>query len=203
MKKTIKLNENQLRQIVRESLRGVLNENVYDENAYAEGRPRTRASYYEIEDYTQVPGVDLCIDTNNLTRMQNPKNRNVDRLIQIMMDDPEVLNMYMDDQNRLHAFFYHGCPPTYTEKDNALDEYFWRDTLGEPSMKGIAKQIPVMLHEHVPDFEEIWEEEKKKWAKWREDDRRAARGLSGSKYGRGERETIYNTPVTLGTIDSM
>jgi len=198
MKQTIKLNESQLRNIIRESLNNILNENIYDE-----GRKMTRISYYEIEDYRQVPGVDLCIDTKNLLRMTNPKNRNLDRLIQTMMDDPEVLHMYMDDQERLHAFFYHGCPPTYTNKDNALDEYFWRDTLGEPSMKGIAKQIPVMLYEHVPDFEEIWEERKAQEKKWREEDKRERSGISGSKYGRGERATMYNTVPTIGTLGSM
>lgn len=197
-KQTIKLNEGQLRSIIRESLNNILNENIYDE-----GRKRTRPSYYEIEDYRKVPGVDLCIDTKNLIRMTNPKNRNLDRLIQTMMDDPEVLHMYMDDQDRLHAFFYHGCPPTYTEKDNALDEYFWKETLGEPSMKGIAKQIPVMLYEHVPDFEEIWEERKAQERKWREEDEREREGISGSKYGRGERATMYNTVPTIGTLGSM
>ena len=198
-KQVIKLNESQLRSIIRESLNNMLNENIYDE-----GRKRTRQSYYEIEDYRKVPGVDLCIDTNNLVRMTNPKNRNLDRLIQTMMDDPEVLHMYMDDQERLHAFFYHGCPPTYTEKDNALDEYFWRDTLGEPSMKGIAKQIPVMLYEHVPDFEEIWDEEKARWKGWREEDRKGDEdSVSSSKYGKGERATMYNTVPTLGTLGSM
>lgn len=198
-KQTIKLNESQLRSIIRESLNNILNENIYDE-----GRKRTRQSYYEIEDYRQVPGVDLCIDTKNLIRMTNPKNRNLDRLIQTMMDDPEVLHMYMDDQDRLHAFFYHGCPPTYTEKDNALDEYFWRDTLGEPSMKGIAKQIPVMLYEYVPDFEEIWNEEKARWKGWREEDRKSEEdGVGTSKYGKGERATMYNTVPTLGTLGGM
>ena len=70
-------------------------------------------------------------------------------------------------------------------------------------MKGIAKQIPVMLYEYVPDFEEIWKEETERWKKWRAEDRI---GLDdqGSTYGKGERETIYNTvPTLLGgsTVD--
>lgn len=196
-KETIKITESQLRGMIKESIVRQLNE------ALDEGRPRIRPSYYEIEDYRQVPGIDLCINTNNLIRMKNPKNRNLDRLINIMMDDPEVLHMYMDDQDCLHAFFYHGCPPAFTNKDNALDEYFWKDTLGEPSMKGIAKQIPVMLYEHVPDFEEIWDERKEQEKKWREEDEREREGISGSKYGRGERATMYNTVPTIGTLGSM
>ena len=93
MGQIIKLTESQLRGIIKETLGKILNENVYDE-----GRKRTRPSYYEIEDYRQVPGVDLCIKIDNLMKMKNPKNRNLDRLINFMMQNSDVLHLYIDEE---------------------------------------------------------------------------------------------------------
>ena len=193
MRQIIKLNESQLRGIIRETLGKILNENVYDE-----GRKRTRPSYYEIEDYRQVPGVDLCIKIDNLIRMKNPKNRNLDYLINFMMQNSDVLHLYIDEENNcLHSFFYHGSQPAYTERDNSIDEDFWYKQLGEPTMKGIAKQIPVMLYEHVPDFEEIWKEETEQWKKWREEDKKRGEEVVGKGVSAA---TSYDTVPTIGTL---
>ena len=184
----MKITESQLRNIIRNTL----NEMMY------EGRPRVKPSYWEIEDYQQVPGVDLVIDLNAIKRMKNPKWRNPDNLIKAL--ENEAIDMRVDEQNLLHAYFYHGNNQKYIEYDLAEDERFWYEVLGEPSMKGIAKQVPVMLYEHVPDFEEIWNESRDWYLDYR------SKEAAGDKhYGKGDRETVYNTIPTLrggGTVDN-
>ena len=122
----------------------------------------------------------------------------LDYLINFMMQNSDVLHLYIDEENNcLHSFFYHGSQPAYTERDNSIDEDFWYKQLGEPTMKGIAKQIPVMLYEHVPDFEEIWKEETEQWRKWREEDKKRGEEVVGKGVSAA---TSYDTVPTIGTL---
>lgn len=191
----IKINENQLRQLVKQTLNEMMDE----------GRPRIKPSYWEIEDYRQVPGMEIYVPDSS--KIKNGKFRNPEALKNAFMTY-HAIYANIDEQGGVHAYFYHHGNE-FMEGAEAWDEDAWKQITGErdandnwttddnmnispfQSMKGVAKQIKVLLYKHVPNFQEIWEEEKE----WTEDYR--SKENQEQSFGKGEQATVYNTIPTL------
>ena len=178
----VKIKESQLRQIIRESL----------DEFMKEGRPRIKPSYWEQEDYRNVDGIDLYIP--NPIKMPNPKLRDPERLKNALMNF-HALYAEIDEQGGVHGYFYRVKGEDFSEYSEAWDEDAWECMSPNVNMKGIAKQIPVKLYQHVPNFEKIWKDEVEWTKKYRDNE------IKQDKLGGA---TSYNTIPTLrggGTVD--
>jgi hypothetical protein len=193
MKQTIKLNERQLRNIIRESIGEILNEGMF------ESRPRKteKPSYWEIEDYREVPGTELYV--YNPRGCAN-KNHRTPEGVKNALKANGALRAYIDKDGGVHAFFYSGSWPKFVELGNAWDEDAWYEMMQEPTMKGIAKQRTVKLNDYVPGFDEIWAKSLQHTKQRKEQSRREEEGQFGGRSRSRDAATAYNTVPTIGTI---
>lgn len=191
MKQAIKLNERQLRNIIRESIGEILNEGMY------ESRPRKseKPSYWDIPDYREVPGAELYIEDPR--KCANERYKTPEGL-KNAFKYYGALRAYIDRNGGVHAFFYSGGWPKYAEIGNAWDEDTWYKIMKEPTMKGVAKRRIVKLNDYVPGFDKIWAEKLKRT---QEDSKREDEEQFGGRRRRSrEAATAYNTIPTIGSL---
>lgn len=175
----MKIKESQLRSIIRNTLNEMMDE----------GRPRIKPSYWEIEDYKQVPGAELYVP--DTLKMKHPQFRDPEKLKNAFLLY-HAIYATVDEQGGVRAYFYH-YGNEFVEGPDAWDEDAWYECMDEGSMKGRAKQTKVLLYQHVPNFEKIWEDARK----WTANYRNAEADQEERTFGKGERATVYNTVPTI------
>jgi hypothetical protein len=192
MKKTIKLNESKLRDIIRESLGEILSEGVLEARPKGNSKP----SYWEISDYREVPGTELYV--YNPKGCVNEKYRTPEAMKNALKANG-ALRAYIDKDGGVHAFFYSGSWPKFVELGNAWDEDAWYEMMNAGSMKGVAKQRTVKLNDFVPGFDEIWGKMLKRTLERKEQARREEEEQFGRRRSR-EAATVYDTVPTIGSL---